>query len=169
MKTYSILMVLISNVLFSQCNPLEVSVYMSEQDGWMFPYSAFYWGMSDGVNEISAVNPECLELLENNAECISDCLYLEEGEVDQYLGRVGCIYYTCADGESLVQNYDELWDRPIHLYGQAYCANGTEWNEELDLCESTDCNGDLNGDQTKDILDIMIMVGEILNEENSCE
>ena len=31
------------------------------------------------------------------------------------------------------------------------------------------CNGDLNGDETKDILDILIMVNDILTDQNSCE
>lgn len=169
MKKLIILLTLIINTILSQCNPLDVAIYISLQDGWMFPYSAFYWGMSDGVSEISITNPECMELLENNADCIADCLYMEQNEVDEYLGRVGCIFYTCAEGQLLTQNYDELGERPIHLYGQYYCAEGTEWNEELDLCQPNVCNGDLNGDEIKDILDIVIMVNDILNGENSCE
>ena len=169
MQKYLLFILFVINNIFSQCNPLDVSIYISEQDGWMFPYSAFYWGMNDGVTELSITNPECMELLEDNADCIANCLYLEQNEVDEYLGRIGCIFYTCPDGELLVHNYDELSERPIHIYGQYYCSEGTVWNEELNVCQPNICNGDLNGDETKDILDILIMVNDILTDQNSCE
>ena len=56
--------------------------------------------MSDGLYELSTTNQECYELLENNEECINDCLYLVEDEADYYLGRIGCIYYNCPDGDA---------------------------------------------------------------------
>mgnify|MGYP001162368297 CR=1 FL=1 len=90
--------------IYAQCSPIEVALHMNNADGWMFPYSAFYNGISSAYSEINLTNPECYQLLENNHECISDCLYLEENEVDQYLGRVGCLYYTCPDGDLLVHN-----------------------------------------------------------------
>ena len=31
--------------IYTQCNPLEVAIFMSEKDGWQFPDSAFYWKM----------------------------------------------------------------------------------------------------------------------------
>tara|TARA_B110000438_G_C15743114_1_gene619419 strand:+ start:756 stop:1235 length:480 start_codon:yes stop_codon:yes gene_type:complete len=158
-----------NSFIFSQCTPIEVSTYISEKDGWMFPYSTFYWGMSDGVLEISNTNQECYQLLENNEECINDCIYLEQEEVDEYLGRIGCIYYNCPDGDSLIQNYDEYSQRPFHLYGQYYCSDDTVWDEEYDVCISSVCNGDLNGDDIKNVTDIVQMVNEILSNENECE
>ena len=64
------------NMIFSECTPLEVSVYIAEKDGWMFPYSTFYWGMSDGTFEIQQYNNECFQLLESNNECIMNCIYI---------------------------------------------------------------------------------------------
>ena len=162
--------VLISNsYIFSQCTPIEVSTYINEKDGWMFPYSTFYWGMSDGLYELSTTNQECYELLESNEECINDCLYLVEDEADYYLGRIGCIYYNCPDGDALIQNYEEYSERPFHLYGQYYCSDETDWSEEFDVCLSNICNGDLNGDNVKNVTDIVQMVNEILNNEDECE
>ena len=152
----------------TQCNPLEVAIYLNEKDGWMFPYSAFYWGMSDGVNEIINTNPECIELIQNNEACIQNCIFPETTN-DQYNGRIGCIYYNCLNGEQLIQNYEELMERPIHLYGQYYCEDETLWNEETDKCESLFCNGDLNFDNEKNVQDIIIMVNEILNENSNCD
>ena len=155
--------------IYAQCSPIEVALHMNNADGWMFPYSAFYNGISSAYSEINLTNPECYQLLENNHECISDCLYLEENEVDQYLGRVGCLYYTCPDGDLLVHNYDELYERPFHLYGQYYCSEGTEWNAESNSCETNTCNGDLNNDNVQNIQDILLLVDNILNGESSCE
>ena len=95
------------NSIFSQCTPFEVSTYISEKDGWMFPYSTFYWGMSDGLLEIQTFNDECYQLLENNEECIFNCIIMEQDELDYNLGRIGCIYYNCPDGELLIQNYED--------------------------------------------------------------
>ena len=158
-----------NTIIYTQCSPIEVALHMSNADGWMFPFSAFYNGISNAYSEIYITNPECYELLENNHECISDCLYMEQNEVDQYLGRVGCLYYTCPDGELLVHNYDELNERPFHTYGQYYCAEGTQWSEELDSCQPDTCNGDLNNDSLQNVQDIVIMVNNILNGESNCE
>jgi len=154
---------------YAQCNPLEVSLYMSHVDGWMFPYSAFYWGMSDGVTELSQTNPDCAALLEDNQACIYECLYMTPEEVDVNLGRVGCLFYTCPDGEQLVHNYEELTDRPVHLYGQYYCAEGTQWDPVLDLCLPNACPGDVDGDGDKDVVDVVALVSDILGETQSCE
>ena len=160
---------IINSIIYGQCSPIEVALYMSNQDGWMFPYSAFYNGISTAYSEISITNPECNELLENNAECISNCLYMDENQVNEYLGRIGCLFYTCPDAEQLVHNYEELWARPFHVYGQYYCTEGTQWNEELDVCEPSSCNGDLNYDSTQNVQDIIIMVNKILNGDGDCE
>tara|TARA_Y100001970_G_C14027362_1_gene746755 strand:- start:283 stop:792 length:510 start_codon:yes stop_codon:yes gene_type:complete len=157
------------NIIFAECTPLEVSVYISEKDGWMFPYSTFYWGMSDGLSEIQQYNDECYQLLENNNECIMECIAMEQEQLDYNLGRIGCIYYNCPDGELLTQNYEEHAERPSHLYGELYCDENTEWNATSDLCESNVCNGDLNQDSSKNISDIVIMVQDILNGLDSCE
>ncbi len=162
-------LLILNSFIFSQCTPIEVSTYINEKDGWMFPYSTFYWGMSDGLSEINNTNQECYQLLENNDECINDCLYLEQEEVNNYLGRIGCIYYNCPDGDALIQNYEEYSERPFHLYGQYYCSDETEWNEGLDVCLSTVCNGDLNGDDVKNVTDIIQMVNDILNNDTQCE
>jgi len=162
-------LLIINNFIFSQCTPIEVSTYISEKDAWMFPYSTFYWGMSDGLLELINTNEECYQLLENNEECINDCLYLEQEQSDYYLGRVGCIYYNCPDGDAIIQNYEEYSERPFHLYGQYYCSDETEWSEEFDVCLSTVCNGDLNGDNIKNVTDIIQIVNEILSNENECE
>ncbi len=164
-----IIFILLSvNMIFSECTPLEVSVYIAEKDGWMFPYSTFYWGMSDGAFEIQQYNNECFQLLESNNECIMDCIYVDQEQLDYNLGRIGCIYYNCPDGELLIQNYEEHSERPSHLYGELYCDEDTEWNSVSDLCESNICNGDLNFDNNKNISDIVMMVQEILNDSNSC-
>ena len=157
------------SVAFTQCNPFEVSVYISEKDGWMFPYSTFYWGMSDGVLEIQSLNDECYQLLENNEECILNCINMEQDELDYNLGRIGCIYYNCPDGESLIQNYEEHSENPTHLYGELYCFDDTEWNEENDFCQSNVCNGDLNEDSIKNVSDIVILVQDILSGSEYCE
>ena len=164
-----LLLITLIGSLYAQCNPLEVAMFISEKDGWQFPYSSFYWGANDATQEIMITNPECHELLLNYEECIMDCIFLTESENDQYLGRIGCIYYTCPDGDGLIQNYEELSDRPIHLYGQYYCSEETTWNEELDVCEPNICNGDLNNDNTKNISDIILLVQDILNNDTSCE
>ena len=160
---------LFKSFIYAQCSPIEVALHMNNADGWMFPYSAFYNGISSAYSEINLNNPECQELLDNNHECISYCLYLEENEINQYLGRVGCLYYTCPDGDLLVHNYDELYDRPFHIYGQYYCADDTEWNEESNSCEPNTCNGDLNNDNVQNIQDILLMVDNILNGDSNCE
>ena len=160
---------IMNSFIFSQCTPIEVSVYLSEKDAWMFPYSTFYWGMSDGLQELSNTNEDCYQLLQTNDECINDCLYLIEDDIDQYLGRIGCIYYNCPDGDALIQNYEEHSERPFHLYGEYYCSDETQWDEESDLCISNLCNGDLNGDNIKNVSDIVQMVNEILNDQNDCE
>ena len=164
-----ILILLSVNMIFPGCTPLEVSVYISEKDGWMFPYSTFYWGMSDGLLEIQQYNDECYQLLENNNECIMECIYMEQDQLDLNLGRIGCIYYNCPDGELLIQNYEEHSERPTHLYGELYCDVDTDWNEASDLCGSNVCNGDLNQDSNKNISDIVILVQDILNGLDSCE
>ena len=166
---YILTLIFSINFFYSQCNPLEVAVFLSEKDGWMFPYSTFYQGMSDGVYEINTTNPDCAQLLEDNNQCIYDCISLTEDETDEYLGRVGCIYYNCPDGDALTQNYEELSERPIHLYGQYYCDESTIWNEDTDLCHSEICNGDLNGDSIKNVQDVVQMVQGILNGDDSCE
>ena len=122
--------------LYAQCIPLEVSVYISEKDGWMFPYSTFYWGMSDGISEIQQFNDECYQLLENNNDCIWNCIQMEQDQLDYNLGRVGCIYYNCPDGELLTQDYVTHTERPTHLYGELYCADNTDWNATFNLCQS---------------------------------
>ena len=160
---------LFCNIIFSECTPLEVSVYISEKDGWMFPYSTFYWGMSDGLLEIQQYNDECFQLLENNYECIMECINMEQDQLDYNLGRIGCIYYNCPDGELLIQNYEEHFERPSHLYGELYCGEDSDWNAASDLCESNICNGDLNQDSNKNISDIVILVQDILNNLDSCE
>ena len=159
----------IKSILYSQCSPIEVALYMNNADGWMFPYSAFYNGINSAYGEIYLNNPDCYQLLEDNQECIYECLYLEQQEVDQYLGRVGCLYYTCPDGELLVQNYDELYDNPFHVYGQYYCAEGTQWDDNLNSCQPQTCNGDLNNDNINNIQDIILMVNNILNGVTECE
>tara|TARA_Y100000588_G_C13611174_1_gene651314 strand:+ start:87 stop:596 length:510 start_codon:yes stop_codon:yes gene_type:complete len=156
------------NIIFSECTPFEVATYINKKDGWQFPYSTFYNAMSSGVFEIQQYNDECFQLLENNSDCILSCIYMEQDELDYDLGRIGCIYYNCPDGESLVQNYEEHYERPTHLYGQLYCSGDTTWNSDLDLCESNICNGDLNQDNNKDVTDIVILVQEVLNGSNSC-
>ena len=167
---------------YSQCTPLEVSVYISEKDGWMFPYSTFYWGMSDGLSEIQQLNDECYQLLENNNECIMACIDMEQNELDFNLGRIGCIYYNCPDGNALTQDYDEHTERPTHLYGELYCADNTNWNETSNLCQSNISNEDFNGDGYDDesydagaesgdlnldgvdnVQDVVILVNNILN------
>ena len=164
-----LLITILLGIGYSQCTPLEVSVYISEKDGWMFPYSTFYWGMSDGLSEIQQLNDECYQLLENNNECIMNCINMEQDVLDYNLGRIGCIYYNCPDGELLIQNYEEHSERPSHLYGELYCDEDTDWNAASDLCESNVCNGDLNQDNNKNISDIVILVQEILNGLDSCE
>ena len=164
-----IVFLLAFNVIFPGCTPFEVSIYISEKDGWMFPYSTFYWGMSDGLLEIQQNNEECYQLLENNNECIMDCIDMEQDELDYNLGRIGCIYYNCPDGELLIQDYEEHSERPTHLYGELYCDEDTDWNSVSDLCVSNVCNGDLNQDSNKNISDIVIMVHDILNGLDSCE
>ena len=168
-KNIYILSLFIINALYAQCNPLEVSIFISEKDGWQFPYSAFYWGMSDAKAELNMTNPECAELLANNEECINECIFLTADENDMYLGRVGCLYYNCPDGELLTQNYEELSDRPIHIYGEYYCAEDTNWNSETDTCESSVCNGDLNIDEEKNVQDVVMLVNEILSGQSTCE
>ena len=167
---------------FSQCTPFEVSVYISEKDGWMFPYSTFYGGMSDGVSEIYQYNYECYELLENNKECIMNCIHMEQNELNDNLGRIGCIYYNCPDGQILTQNYTEHQERPTHLYGELYCAEDTDWNANSDLCQSNlsiedidedgyddisyeagATSGDLNLDGVNDVLDVVQLISNILN------
>ena len=165
---YSFLIVMFANI-YAQCNPLEVALYISQKDGWMFPYSAFYNGITDGTQEIIVTNPECAELLDNNESCINNCLYMDEEEVNMYLGRIGCLFYTCPDGILLVHNYDELTERPVHVYGQYYCSEDTEWNEEQDVCTSAVCNGDLDANGGKDIIDIIMLVDDILTGEDVCE
>ena len=157
------------NAMFAQCTPFEVSTYISEKDAWMFPYSTFYWGMRDGLYEIQMYNDECYQLLENNEECIMNCIYMDQEELDYNLGRIGCIYYNCPDGDTLIQDYEEHSERPTHLYGELYCSDDTEWNEESDLCQSGICNGDLNGDNAKNVSDIVILVQDVLHDENLCE
>jgi len=136
---------------YSQCTPFEVSVYISEKDGWMFPYSTFYWGMSDGLSEIQQLNDECYQLLENNNECIMNCINMEQDELDNNLGRIGCIYYNCPDGNALTQDYDTHAERPTHLYGALYCADNTDWNATSNLCQSNISIEDLNGDGYDDV------------------
>ena len=160
---------IIKSFIYGQCSPIEIALYMNNADGWMFPYSAYYNGINAAYSEIYFTNPDCQQLLENNSQCISNCLYMDQDQVDQYLGRVGCLYYNCPDGDLLVHNYDELWERPFHAYGQYYCSEGTEWNEELDVCEPNICDGDLNNDTIQNVQDIVILVNNILNDENSCE
>ena len=166
---------------YSQCTPFEVSVYISEKDGWMFPYSTFYWGMSDGLSEIQLFNDECYELLENNNECIMNCIHMEQDDLNNNLGRIGCIYYNCPDGIMLTQDYEEHSERPTHLYGELYCADDTDWDSTSNLCKSNisieDLNydgyddesyeagaisGDLNLDGIDDVLDVVILVNNIL-------
>ena len=65
-----LLLIILMGLLYAQCNPLEVAMFISEKDGWQFPYSAFYWGSNDATQEIMMTNPECHELLLNNEECI---------------------------------------------------------------------------------------------------
>ncbi len=31
---------------------------------------------------------------------IMDCIFLTDAENNEYLGRIGCIYYTCPDGDT---------------------------------------------------------------------
>ena len=143
---------------YTQCTPLEVSVYISEKDGWMFPYSAFYWGMNDGASEIQQFNDDCHQLLENNNACIMDCIYMEQDQLDYNLGRIGCIYYNCPDGELLIQNYEEHAQRPIHLYGELYCDYGTNWNADLDLCQSN--TSDVNSDGIVDEFPVINIIGD---------
>ena len=69
---------------------------------------------------------------------------------------------------SIIVNYEEYDERPFHLYGQYYCSEETIWNDELDLCLSDACNGDLNEDEVKNITDIILLVNEVLNEQG-CE
>lgn len=168
-KKLLISMLFISFKLFSQCNPLEVALFISERDGWMFPYSTFYWGMSDAMTEIAITNPECKELLDLNSECIQNCMFLTTDESDAYLGRIGCIYYNCQDGNELIQNYEYYMENPFFVYGQNYCSEGTEWNDVTNRCESIVCNGDFNEDNEKNVQDIVIMVNEILNNNATCE
>ena len=141
-----LLITIFLGVGYAECTPFEVSVYISEKDGWMFPYSTFYWGMSDGLSEIQQLNDECYQLLENNNECIMNCINMEQEELDNDLGRIGCIYYNCPDGELLIQNYEEHTERPTHLYGELYCADNTDWNATSNLCQSNISIEDLNGD-----------------------
>ena len=101
---YLLLITMLLGIGYSQCTPLEVSVYISEKDGWMFPYSTFYWGMSDGLSEIQQLNNECYQLLENNNECIMNCINMEQDELNNNLGRIGCIYY----------NVTGCWLQPMH-------------------------------------------------------
>ena len=157
------------NMMFPECTPLEVSVYISEKDGWMFPYSTFYWGMSDGVMEIQQYNNECFQLLENNEVCIAECINMEQEQLDINLGRIGCIYYNCPDGELLIQDYQEHSDRPTHLYGELYCEEDTSWNPDSDVCESNLCVGDLNQDNSKNVTDVVLLVQDILNGAGVCE
>ena len=84
MRKIFILILLTVNFIFSQCTPIEVSTYISEKDAWMFPYSTFYWGMSDGLFELSNTNQECYDLLENNEECINSCMFLDQEENNCY-------------------------------------------------------------------------------------
>ena len=141
-----LLITMLLGIGYSQCTPIEVSVYISEKDGWMFPYSTFYWGMSDGLSEIQQLNDECYQLLENNNECIMNCINMEQDELNNNLGRVGCIYYNCPDGELLIQDYETHTERPAHLYGELYCADNTDWNATSNLCQSNISIEDLNGD-----------------------
>ena len=163
-----ILTLLSLNIIFSDCTPLEVSVYMNEMDGWMFPYSTFFAAMSQGVLEIQEFNNECYQLLEINSGCIMDCMNMEQDQIDINLGRIGCIYYNCPDGESLIQNYEEHYSRPTHLYGQLYCDEDTEWDSMTNSCKSNICNGDFNGDNNRNVSDIVIMVQNILNGQGVC-
>ena len=106
---------------------------------------------------------------------------MEQDQLDSKLGRIGCIYYNCPDGNALIQDYDTHSERPAHLYGELYCADNTDWNASSNLCESNmyiDLNGDtyddasydagaasgdLNLDGTDDILDVVTLVNQILN------
>ena len=164
-----ILLITLIGSLYAQCNPLEVAMFIAEKDGWQFPYSSFYGGANDATQEMMMTNPECHNLLLDNEECIMDCMFLTDAENNEYLGRIGCIYYTCSDGYGLIQNYDELVDRPVHIYGQYYCSEETAWNEELDVCESNLCNGDFNDDNTKNVSDVILLIQDILNSNTSCE
>ncbi len=167
---------------YNQCTPVEVSVYISEKDGWMFPYSTFYWGMDEGLSEIQQHNDECYQLLENNDECIMNCINMEQDELNSNLGRIGCIYYNCPDGILLTQDYDTHSERPTHLYGELYCAENTDWNPSSNLCQSNitiedgdgdgyhdvsyeagATSGDLNLDGVNNIIDVVILVDNILN------
>ena len=155
-----LLITMIYSVLYAECTPFEVSVYISEKDGWMFTYSTFYWGMSDGVSEIQQFNDECYQLLENNSECIMNCIMMEQDELDINLGRVGCIYYNCPDGDELIQNYEEHAQRPTHLYGELYCAENTNWDAVSNLCQSNYSTEDTNNDGLIDSFPLITIIGD---------
>ena len=109
---------------------------------------------------------------------------MEQDELDDNLGRIGCIYYNCPDGIVLTQDYDEHTERPTHLYGELYCADNTDWNATSNLCQSNisieDLNGDgyddasydagvesvdvgdMNEDGVNNVIDVVLLVNDIL-------
>ena len=62
-----------NTIIYAQCSPIEVALHMSNADGWMFPFSAFYNGINNAYSEIYITNPECYDLLENDGFFLSCC------------------------------------------------------------------------------------------------
>ena len=43
---------IIKSLIYGQCSPIEIALYMNNADGWMFPYSAYYNGINTAYSEI---------------------------------------------------------------------------------------------------------------------
>ena len=106
--------------------------------------------------------PTCSEMSQTQCNNNSDCQWTEDIEIGH-----------CSDFSSWQCGYvnDECWGDLCYggSYGSwSFCCRGGSYEIDNSYCEDSDyIQGDLNGDLTLNILDVIIIVDIILNQESS--
>ena len=104
--------------------------------------------------------PECSEMLESECGNSSDCEWIENIEVG-----------NCSDitngSECYQTNHCSWYSAGSYGYWYDNCYGGS-YEIDNSYCEESDyIQGDLNGDLTLNILDVLLIIDIILNQESS--
>ena len=172
----------IENIELGNCSDITNSseCYQTNQCSWYNAGNYGYWydNCYGGTYEIdnsycqeNSNPPTCSEMNENECYNATDCRWINDQE-----------WQNCSnfnDGDSCEANNDECsweygciqwgwWYNWCYTYG--YECEGGGFVLDTSYCEETDTDtiqGDLNGDTTLNILDVIILVDIILNGESS--
>ena len=136
--------------------------------GWWYNW-CYTYGCEGGTYEIdngycqeNPNPPSCSEMSQIQCNNNSNCQWTEDIEIGH-----------CSDFSSWECGYvnDECWGDLCYggSYGSwSFCCRGGSYEIDNSYCEDSDyIQGDLNGDLTLNILDVIIIVDIILNQESS--